>query len=347
MPQVTSEILAGTPWTFWAARLTDKGNVQISETGKATSATKTYTVVIPQSSDLVLSSVSGLPARGAAYPGYSALVVSDYRATCANATAGIWEIEVQYRNATTTTVPPEEPGGQPTTYIYRNVAFGTNGTTRDVLYDAGTGKPLRNMNYDPYADVPQTTVYAPTVTFTRLQTDLPSAATYAGTINGDAVTVMGVTFPKHTAMIQFSARVVNETVGQTVYPYEVTFSVIGRRNEYGRGASVTVTVNGQTVSGNFYRQGATLVDIGYDEAILETGYNVAVYAQGGTAEKKRAQVETTGGVWTDTTEPVPLNNNGAAAKSSEQYVIREWQTVKATNWGALKLPAAIPDNVQG
>jgi len=345
MPQVTSDILAGTPWTFWAARLTDRGNVVFDQSSGATaptSATKTYTVVIPQTSDFALASVTGLPAMGSAYSaGYPTLVATKITPTCANATAGVWTIEVEYGNQTTTVVPPSQPGGEPTNYVYKAIQYGTSPTEGDALFDAGTGAPLRNMLGDTYDSVERITRYAPTVSITRLETTAPGVTSYSGTINNAAITICGLTFPKHCAMVHISGSVTNETVGNTVYKFLTTYTIVGQRNEYGRGSSVTVTVAGQTVDGTFYRQGSTLVDIGYDKPIMEAGFNVMSYHP--KMEKVRAVITDPSGTKAEVVGAVPLNNNGSPAESSAQYVIREWQLIPDKDWTALKLPATVPE----
>lgn len=336
MPEVVASTLAGTPWEFWAARLTDRGSIRFEYVNaKPQTATKVYTVLIPQHSEFAIASVTGLPAIGAAYnTTYTELIAQSYDVQCENATAGVWSVTVNYGIPDSVT---SEGSGEDPTFVYRNITFGFSTSVQDCSFDVGTQRLIANLNQEAFDYVPERTFYAPTISFQRLETSAPDPLKI-GTINSESKKIMGITFAKHCALLTFTSEKLATPEGG--YNYLTSYTIEGRRNPCKYREQTETTVH--------------FGDIGWDISTWEVGWNVL----DANSELKRADIRDDGqGNVVYTANPVPLkikqgaepssSKCGEAATSMSEYTYTRWQIYEDNSWSSFHFPETVPGAPSG
>lgn len=304
MPETLGALTKG------VARLCEHGEMEASGSGSTKSLSDIYEVWLGRGVRATSSNVSGLPAVNSVHPSFATLYVSGYRFSEVGAGNGVWHITVTYEPSVTASIG----GGEVDTKITGRT-WGVTESQCDILFDAGTGTPLLNAAGDPFDSVPQRTIFAPKVSFTRNESRSPGALNeFNGSINKEAVTALGIVFPARSARITISVR---DTMAESGLRYECIYEISRRYN--------------------YILDGVTVKDIGWDDALIECGYN---YITGdGQRYKFTVKTKTTTGEIEEkeVSSPQLLTELGDDGRG-KPAVIKIIATHRELDWSGLSLP---------
>ena len=296
--------------TKGVARLCEHGELAADADGVPQSLSDIYEVWLGRGVRATSANVSDLPAVNAAHGSVSGLYVDGYRFACVGPGNGVWHVTVDYARSETSSIS----GGEVDVKLTAR-SWGVNESTCDVLFEPGTGAALLNAAGDPFDSVPQRTIIAPTVSFSRLESRAPaSVIAYNGSINAAAVTVLGVTFAARSARIKITVR---DTMAESGLRYECSYEISGRVN--------------------YATNGGAVVDIGWDEALIECGYNYL--GADGKRYKFTVRTKSTSGEIEEKEASTPQLLTAAGGDGRGQAaVVKVVATNRALSWTDLKLP---------
>jgi hypothetical protein len=291
------------------ARLSEHGDLTNDANGIPLSLSDIYSVWLGRGIRATSANVTGVPAANSAHPSVPDLFVGQVRFTCIDNGAGVWNISVDYERDTSAT--DDEGDGETLKITARG--WDTTESFCDLLVDAVSGAPIVNAAGDPFDSVPQRPIYAPKVTFTRMESRSPVIG-LNGSINSAEVTVLGMTYPAFTAKVKVSATDTMATSGRR---YQCNYEIEGRNN--------FVLVNG------------SLVNIGWRDCMIESGYT---FVKDGKRYKFTEKVKNTQGEEEEkeVSSPQLLTASGGDGRG-EQPVLKIIMTHRSANWTSLKLPS--------
>jgi hypothetical protein len=292
------------------ARLSRFGNLIIDKSNAPLSCDSVYAVILPRGMLATPTVVTGLPAINSAFGSVPSLRAENYTFNCLNENTGVWEVVVAYTRAETITTTQEDESFQIT-----GRTWDVSESAVDLTADVATGAPLVNSAGDPFDSVPQRIVSSPKVSFTRKETRNPAAIiALNGTINEEAITVLGVAFPPHCAKLKVVvADSMDDTSG--ALRYSGNYEILGR--------NLNVMIDG------------ALTDIGWDEAMIECGY--AFLAPGSPPVKMKILEPDESGEKREVSSPKLLNADGTQ-NMTKTPVVRRVVSCTVADWGILKLP---------
>lgn len=168
----------------------------------ATGVTATYEVFFATHVDnaALFTSVTGLPAIGAAHPSFPGLFAQGYKVKEGEGSEkNRYEIGVEYAPVSVTGTPEEgEEGVQPECYV-ESIGWRTGSVARDFVVDAETGVAVLNTAEQPYESVPQVDRPSPTwYKVFKTKARQSSYVDYYGSVNGSEMTVGGHSCAKDT-----------------------------------------------------------------------------------------------------------------------------------------------------
>lgn len=316
-----SPIGAFTPGT---ARLLQPGAVEYDDSNVPKSVTDTWGVVLAYGTRASLSSVSGLPAAGAAHPDFPSLVRGGVTIRSAAEMAGslVWMIEVSYapQGAGGTSVEnpgddPDDPGVESAVCILEK-AWPIYEVDADFVADCDTGDPVLNSAGEPYDRVPTIKRRYMGARVKRAEQNWPKlAASLDGTLNQSPIYVLGVLFPSRCARLEIEIEDTLAVGSDT--RYHVTYNIVPAHNVYGK-------------SGN----PAADLDAGFDVPLVEQGFSYL----DGNGNLVRATVADESGNQTPTALPVLLDASGGLLAANADPVVHVWHTYKDADWSNLELP---------
>jgi hypothetical protein len=252
-------------FTEGVARHADTAALEQNADGVVTSCSELYQLVVADAtSQVVPSSVSGLPAKNEAHPIYTGLYVEGYAWRHLGIGSKAWECTVKYKRSTSRA---GASSGDPSTRILL-MEWGFSGGSGDLVADATTGRPVKNAAGDPFDSVPQRDEVYPCVRYGYKEKNFNPARIWLNNcINQSAVTVLGVTFPPHTCRLKVECR---KNLDADDFPYEWTYTFEGR-DCWVESAQLIDIAGGapQTV----YETDGDKSNIGWDLAIAECGFN--------------------------------------------------------------------------
>ena len=234
------------PFTEGVARLSRMGGPQLSASSKTTCEDE-YTVVLARGTRPDPATISGLPAIGDALSENSPLVAVRIAFEQTAPESRSWIVRVTY-----------EPGAKTNTETAQHTDFDKRWCIRsamvDFTMDANTGHAVVNSADEPFDSVPQREMLLPSLSWRRISSVSPATLMeYNGSVNKDAVTILGVPFGIHCARIRFEASKVED--GSSAGKYEYQFYVDGATNLYQEST-----------------ESAPPVDIGWNCSFLDCGY---------------------------------------------------------------------------
>lgn len=205
-------------WTDNAARLHQKGAIAYSR-GNRLTIEDVYQVTMPNGvrplgydinyrykdgsttrSGTISKNVTGIPKRGAAHPDYQCFKATGIDWSQPDARSRVWECRVTYEYT------PSSASSATLDDDIVSITFGSVSIQTPIL-TGSDGASLANTAGDPFDPVPMAEISCPTIDIVRNESTTPaSRAEYQGVINNAAVTIAGITFPKWTARIGWTAR---------------------------------------------------------------------------------------------------------------------------------------------
>lgn len=245
-------------FTDGQARISARGGVP-GGAGKEAQIIDTYTFTMAEGVRPTVANVTGLPEVGKDTSGVSGYVVESVAFRQDDARSLVWFADVTNgRKSSTTSTQSEE-------HQLINRSWGVRTIQRDMTVDAN-GCMVRNGAGDPFESVPQLSLVVPSITIKRKEKHSPAGriAEYNGTVNDSEITIAGISIHPHCGRI----TITGEDGGDEKYPYEVTYQIDVQRNEVD---SEETKLEYQT-SGTDYHTAGTLVDLGFDVALLNCGY---------------------------------------------------------------------------
>lgn len=300
-------------FTFGAARLSEHGDLALDANGAPTDLTDIYTVILGFGVRATSANVTGLPAVNAAHVSVPTLYVSGYRFSCINTGSGIWNVSVDYSKSETTTIQEEEEED----FVSKVTAksWDTAESTIDLVTDAVTGESIINSAGDPFDSVPQRTILAPKVIFSRTESRAPSSIiALNGSINQSQVTVLGVTFPAFCARLRVTCK---DTMAAEGARYAYDYEIEGRIN--------------------FVTSGGVTANIGWRDAFIQSGYN---FIKDGKRYKFTEKTKNPQGEEEEkeVSSPQLLTVDGGDGRGSTP-VVKLVSSYKPQSWSVLKLPS--------
>lgn len=230
-----------------ARRLRPGGVVETGNT--VSSATEIWGCLQPKGTTATFANCDGLPAVDSVHPTIANLVVSSYTFTDLSKTGENWEITVAYTPGVAE--DPEEPDEDDDFALIVSREVGDFSYTKDLLIDANTGAPIINAAGEPFASTISVEVCSPMIKLVQLEANNTiNKLKLSGTINSSSFSIFGLTIPKHCGRVKVSAVDLNNGLKSH---FQVEYIIEIRHN------NVMI--------------GGVLKDIGWDEAILEQGYN--------------------------------------------------------------------------
>lgn len=288
------------------ARLSRRSGIRTAPQGDVIAISDIYALLLAPGT-VPNHTASGLPAKNSTHGTYTKLYLQTMTFDCVSDACGAWEVTAVYG----VDEPEEEEEEEEDVVKITARAWGTTETSADLMADATTGVPVLNSAGDPFDSVPQRPLYAPMVSFTRLESKHPAAVcAISGSCNESEATCLGVTFAARTAMIKVSAR---DTMIDTKLRYEVTYTIEGR--------TLYAVI------------GAAIVNIGWDEAFIESGY----YYKSGATRLRFVEADDTG-VKRPSAAPCLLKADGTDNRGAAP-IVKRVAALKASTWTALRLPA--------
>jgi hypothetical protein len=237
--------------TLNVATLIPGRSIEIDDQSRLTNVTRKYQVLRAVSAPLdneILTSISGLPAIGAAHPSDSDLTVSGYR--LAEDSNGVrWVVDVIYSRASASTPPESNRAPRGSAELSRG--WTSQDIQIDLVADAVSGVAVLNSAGDPFESVPQVSRAVP-VWRREVKEDTAVATRLAisGKVNSVAFTVDGVTVGIHCGrLIVSQEKLYDDPDG---YASKFTYELALMKND--------VDIDG------------TVVDIGWDKAFVEQGF---------------------------------------------------------------------------
>lgn len=301
------------------ARLVSIGDVEYSAGGVVQQYTATYNVVVADAGAIVtLSDVSGLPAQRATSETFPSLWVDGYTIRQKATGSKVWIVDVAYVKKPR--LSGEDPGEEGTEL--ESVNWGYVETQEDAVFDAGTKMPILNSAGDPFDSTPQRSVCSPQVTVVRNETASPAPMVWhTGKINSSEVTICGLTFPPHGAMIRITA----EDTFEAGLRYRVTYEVVGRSKI----AFVETVSAGAGAQGRFEE-----MDVGWDMPMLQCGYQ---YINEDGEKVKFTTIDESGEL-KEVSQPQLLTSDGGDGRRTTP-VLRVVQLYEEIDFSVFNLPA--------
>jgi hypothetical protein len=301
-------------FTAGVARLSEHGDLALDSDGAPESLSDIYTVILGFGVRATSANVTGLPAVDSRHATVTSLYVSGYRFSCINSYSGIWNVSVDYAKSETTTI---EGGEEDPDFVSKVTArsWDVSESTVDLVCDAETGVSITNAAGDPFDSIPQRTISAPKVAFSRKESRSPAILiALNGTINKSAVKVLGIDFPAYTAKLKVSVR---DTMAATGAKYDCSYEIEGRNNP--------VVIDG------------AVENIGWRDAFLQCGYT---FIQDGQFFKFTTKTKSTSGEEEEkeASSPQLLTKEGGDGRGYPP-VSKIVTAYKAVEWASLKLPS--------
>lgn len=297
-------------FTKGVARLSEHGELITDSSGSAVSLSDIYSVWMGNGIRATTANVTGIPAANSVHALVSGLYVSQVRFSCVNSGSGIWNISVDYERDTVVESTQEDG-----TLKITAKSWDTSESMVDLVVDAYSGSPVVNAAGDPFDSVPQRAIYAPSVSFIRMESRAPGALiALNGSINSSEITVLGITFPAYCGKLRMSCR---DTMATSGRHYECNYTIEGRINP--------VLI------------GETLANAGWREVIVECGYN---YTAGGKRYKFTETTKNSEGEeeQKEVSSPQLLSEDGGDGRG-QTPVLKVVFAHRPASWASLKLPS--------
>jgi hypothetical protein len=275
-------------------------------TGGITDLTRRYQVLRdPRQTieTLEVALITGLPAIGDAHPANAYAVVNQYRIT-EDDNGQRWVIEVMYSSMEfTRDYLNRPPKGQAET----SRGWEAQDVSVDLTHDALTGEALLNSAGDPFESVPQVARSLPVFRLVRREsTAVSSRLALSGTVNAAAISIDGVSIPRHGGRLTVSSR-------------KLYLDADGFEQEF----TYTVTIMANIVDGN---------DIGWDIAFVQAG--LFHLKSGETAKQRAMEQDAETKEWRPRATPVLLDANGYKLEGKDA-VNKIVNTMPEASWGSI------------
>lgn len=306
-------------FTHGVARLVSIGDVEYNASGDVMEYTATYNVVVADASTIVtLSDISGLPAKRETSPAFPTLWVSSYNVSRKGVGSRVWVVDVSY--VLKPIFSGEAPGGDSDVEI-ESVNWGYVESQEDAVFDAKSKLPILNSAGDPFDSVPQKIVCSPQVTIVRNEAASPAPLIWhTGKINSSEVTIAGVTFSEHSAMIRITA----EDTLESSLRYRVTYEIVGKSKV----AFVESMSAGAGPQATFEE-----TDVGWNMPMLQCGYQ---YIDDSGKKVKFATVDESGEL-KEVSQPQLLTSAGGDGRK-ETPVLKVVQLYEEIDFSTFNLP---------
>lgn len=305
-------------FTVGVARLAKHGDL-VFEGSEPSAASDVYFVVMASPNMRpTLANVSGLPAVGTAHPTASLLAVKRLEFVQKAPSSRVWEVTVRYELSGVQRGTPGEDDPPPERSSFQ-ISWGHAETPVDAVNDLAGADPLVNSAGDPFDSVPQFQSFAPELVIRYDSANFPTVAySHTGFINSSEVTVQGVTFERHCAMLRVSV----ERRADATYPYAVTVTITGRRNMISR-------QTGSSTAG-----AASAENWGWDLGLAQCGFQYL----DSDGNKVKFVTFDADGTPRDVSAPMPLDEGGSPADAP---AIRRVQVYEEWNFDLLGLSDSI------
>lgn len=321
--------MADDPQTFGAfpvgvARLVSHGTATIDGKGSPASVEDAWAVVLADAKTRpTIDTVSGLPKIGAAHSTHGNLYAAEIAFSQREGHSRVWDVSVKYDRKSEDARKEGEDGNEGNITA---LEWGSATHAADLVADSVTGAPVLNSAGDPFEDAISSEVSDLQISFTRGEkTANLSKVLLSGSINKADITVLGHTFPKHTARVEVRIRDTLDTSAR--YRYEVSYTITAR----------TTNVSESALTGSGGGVG-TLRNIGFDVAVLDAGFQY-LDADG---EKVKFVVADAEGNLSEPQQPQLLNGSGGALPANGLPRIAVFSIYPEGDWTALHLPTDIP-----
>lgn len=274
-----------------------------------------WAVILPDGDRPVASQISGMPTMGEAAGDSGVLAkmfVSAIKWKQRGAHSRVWEATVTYSRGSEKAATQGSAAAK-----YWNKRWSSRTVAADLTADAVDGRAVVNSAGEPFDSVPQRDMFSPVVSFTMLTSEDPSnLAEYNGTINAEAVEVLGITFAAHCARLTVECRQLDPEEVEGVAKYEYQITIEGASTPY----SATAPADGSAPE--------STENIGWDVSALDCGYCyraandalVPILLEGEGGELKRPQ------------SPVPLDGQGGQAGTDPNLHFLKFSAYAEATW---------------
>lgn len=314
-------------FTEGVARHVDTTALELNADRVVTACTELYSVVVANPAQCVApTTVTGLPAKNAAHPSLSNLVVEGYSWRHHGVRSKAWDCSVKYKRATSQSGASQ---GDPNVRVLLE-EWGFSGGGGDLVSDAMTGRPVVNSAGDPFDSVPQRDEVYPCVRYGyKEKTFRPTRLFLNNCINQSAVTVLGITFAPHTCRLKVECH---KNLDADDFPFEWTYTFEGR--DCWCETAQLIDIAGGAPS-TVYETDGTKSNIGWDVAILQCGFN---YLQGN--EKVKFTIMDDQGNVTQPSLPQLLDTNGAPLSLTADGIFLVVRAYKEADFSGIAPTAA-------
>ncbi len=305
-------------FTHGEARLVSIGDVEYSGNGDVTNYTATYNVVVADAATIVtLADITGLPAKHTESETFPSLWAVGYLIRRRGTGSRVWIIEVEYVLKPRWSAEAPDDGDKELV----SINWGFVESQEDAVFDAKSKLPILNSAGDPFDSVPQKIVCSPQVTIVRKEANSPAPLIWhTGKINSSEVTVAGVTFDKHSAMIRITA----EGSDEDNLPYRVTYEIVGKTKV----AFVESMSAGAGPQATFEE-----TDVGWNMPMLQCGYQ---YIDDSGNKVKFATMDESGEL-KEVSQPQLLTSAGGDGRK-ETPVLKVVQLYEEIDFSTFNLP---------
>jgi len=296
--------------TLNVATLLPGRSMEVDAEERLTSVTRKYQVLRATSAPLdaeTLSTITGLPAIGAAHPSDSDLTVASYR--LAEDSNGLrWVVDVVYSRDSSR---PPEPNRAPRGSAELSRGWTMQEIQIDLVADAITGLPVLNSAGEPFDSVPQVPRALPVFRMERKETTaIATLLAMSGKVNSDEVSIDGVDIPIHAGRLVVTQEKLYDDPDD--YTSKFTYEIAIMSNLVDLGAEA-------------------LTDIGWDKALVQSGF---IY---NSADGKIRAMETDEETLTPRPSPMPvlLDADGYRLADDADPVIIRIATMQEVAFGDL------------
>ncbi len=288
-----------------------------TESGQVTSITEQWFVLVAFGAGInVALAATGLPANNSQHSVYTSLRVSG-RSPTMDPSGIKWDIEIKY-----TLINADDPVNNQKLV---NIEYGTHELQKDVTHNLGTGAVLIDANGKPFSQTIQLPRSYPFISINKKQVTLARSTilSLSGTINNAAVTVAGVSIPKHAGRIKILATETEDAE----YPWDVSYEVSVRYNQVS---------NYIDFGGNLQ---AAAFEFGWDEGVINEGFFVLSDDTPAVLTRATELVKLSDGTEEErpTAAPVLLDDSGNKLSEATEPIVVQVQGYPEGNWSTLGL----------
>jgi len=287
--------------TLNVATLIPGRSMEVDADARLTSVVRKYQVLRSTSAPLnaeTLSTITGLPAIGAAHPSGSGLTVTGYR--LAEDSNGLrWVVDVVYGRVSSSGSAEISRG-----WTMQEIQV-------DLVADAITGVPVLNSAGEPFDSVPQVPRALPVFRMERKETTaIATLLAMSGKVNSVAGSIDGVAIPIHAGRIVVTQEKLYDDPDDYTSKFTYEIAIMSNLVDLGE---------------------ADLTDIGWDKALVQSGF---VY---NSADGKIRAMETDEETLTPRPSPMPvlLDADGYRLADDADPVIIRIATMQEVAFGDL------------